>query len=122
MLARERDPVSRHLHDRIPSKPRAKMRRNFLEILQDRFRRITVQLHDEALPHAAHEGMRRREAFLQSARRFRAEDRLPDLVRVRVQHDRRRRRPERSRQGQHLVQKGSEENLRSGQLQDGSRA
>jgi len=38
-----------------------------------------------------------------------------------VQHDCHRRRPKRPGQGQHVVQEGPEEDLRSRQLQDGSR-
>jgi len=98
MLARKRDPVSRHLHDRVPSESGAEVRGNVLEVLQDRLRRVALQLHHEALPHATHEGVRRRQAVLQPAEPVRAEDRLPDLVRVRVQHHRRGRRPERARQ------------------------
>ena len=38
-----------------------------------------------------------------------------------MQHDHRRRRSQRPGQGQHLVQEGPQEDLRSGQLQDGRR-
>ena len=52
----------------------------------------------------------------------RTQDRVPDLVRVRMQHDHSRCRTSRPRQGQHLVQESPEEDLRSGQLQDGPRS
>jgi len=57
MLARKCDSMSRHLHDRVLAQPRAEVRRDILEVLQDRLRRGPLQLHDEALPHAAHEGV-----------------------------------------------------------------
>ena len=59
----------------------AKVRGELLEVLQDRLPRDAIQLHDEAVPHAARQGVRHGGALLRQAG-----DRLQDLVRGRVQH------------------------------------
>ena len=58
MLARECDTMPRHLHDRVLAVTRAKVRRDFLEVVQDRLCRGPLQLHNEALPHPARQGVR----------------------------------------------------------------
>ena len=59
----------------------AKVRGELLEVMQDRLPRDAIQLHDEAVPHAARQGVRHGGALLRQAG-----DRLQDLVRGRVQH------------------------------------
>ena len=57
------------------------MRGEFLEVVQDRLPGDAVQLHDEAVPHAARQGVRHGGALLRQAG-----DRLQDVVRGGVQH------------------------------------
>ena len=45
------------------SQPRTEMRREFLEIVQDRLQGDAVQLHTEAVPHAPHKGARLQSSY-----------------------------------------------------------
>ena len=49
---------SQNVHLCVFFQPRTEMRREFLEIVQDRLQGDAVQLHTEAVPHAPHKGAR----------------------------------------------------------------